>query len=268
MAVIITVVVAVCALLAGVFGRRPLRRQLAAIETPNLTVRDFILPLQALTVFVLAYVLVTASSSHSRAEEAVRQEARILDHMYEAADFVPAAPRQRLQGDIACYVRAVRHQEWPAMAHGRGSSAPETWSRDVHGTLRGVDTKSTPFGQLVSAEEKRDEARQTRIAESTPTIPGPVYWLMLASLAVLVINLGLCLPATKNLTVTCGLVVFTALLTATLLATRDVDRPFGGVIQIKATPLTVLEDRLSREYTATYREAGPPCREDGGRRAS
>ncbi|MBZ4320480.1 bestrophin-like domain [Streptomyces huiliensis] len=265
---IITVVVAVCALVAGVLGRRPLRRQLAEVETPTLTVRDFVLPLQALTVFVLAYVLVTASSSHSRAEEAVRQEARVLDHMYEAADFVPAEPRRRLQGDITCYVRAVRSREWPAMAHGHSSSAPETWSRGIHSTLRGLDTKGTPFGQLVSGDEKRDETRQTRIAESTPTIPGPVYWLMLASLAVLVINLGLCLPATKNLTVTLGLVVFTALLTATLLATRDVDRPFGGIILIKPTPLATLERHMSGQYAAAYRQDRLPCDQEGDRRAA
>lgn len=82
---IVTIVVAVGAVLSGVFGRRLLRRQLESLKTPTLTVRDFVLPLQALTVFVLAFVLVTASNSNGRAEEAVRKEAKALGHMYDVA---------------------------------------------------------------------------------------------------------------------------------------------------------------------------------------
>ncbi|MEV4440728.1 DUF4239 domain-containing protein [Streptomyces sp. NPDC049577] len=262
---LITIVVVVCALAAGIAGRRLLSKQLAALETPTLTVRDFVLPLQALTVFVLAYVLVMASGSNDKAEEAVRQEAQVLDHMYKTADFAPAAPRQRLQGDIACYVRAVRSAEWPAMADGHGSPTPDAWSSDFHTTLQGMDAKNAPFSQLISADEDRDQARQTRVAESTPAIPGPVYWLLLATLAVLVVVLGLCLPAAKSLTVTATFVVLTALLTCVLLAIRDVERPFSGVIQIKPTALTALEDNMSRDYTADY-HAQPPCTESGAQR--
>ncbi|GHE81959.1 hypothetical protein GCM10018785_57530 [Streptomyces longispororuber] len=57
---ITTVVVAALALVVGVIGHWVLRGRLEAEEIPALTVRDFVLPLQTLTVFVLAFVLVTA----------------------------------------------------------------------------------------------------------------------------------------------------------------------------------------------------------------
>ncbi|MEU4213385.1 DUF4239 domain-containing protein [Streptomyces sp. NPDC026206] len=262
---IITVVVAACALIVGVVGRRLLRDELAALETPTLTVRDFVLPLQALTVFVLAYVLVMASGSNGRAEEAVRQETEVLDHMYKAADFAPAAPRQRLQADLICYVRAVRSAEWAAMAHGQGSPVPDVWSSDFHATFKTMDTKAAPFSMLVSADRDRDQARQTRVAESTPAIPGAVYWLLLAALAILVITLGLCLPPANNATVTAALVVLTALLACVLLTIRDVERPFSGVIQIKPSAMTALEDNMTKDFTAAYGNNHLPCDENGSK---
>ncbi|MBT2384452.1 DUF4239 domain-containing protein [Streptomyces sp. ISL-11] len=207
-----------------------------------------------------------ASGSNGKAEEAVRQEAQTLDHMYKAADFAPTAPRRRLQGDITCYVRAVRSAEWPAMADGHGSPTPDAWASDFHTALLSMDVKSAPLSQLISADQDRDQARQTRVAESTPAIPSPVYWLLLATLSVLVVLLGLCLPTAKSITVTAALVVLTALLTCVLLAIRDVERPFSGIIQIKPTALTALEDNMSRHYTATYRHAQLPCTESGAKR--
>lgn len=260
---IITVVVAACALVAGVVGRWLLRDELAALDTPTLTIRDFVLPLQALTVFVLAFVLVMASNSNGKAEEAVRQEAQVLDHMYKAADFAPVAPRQRLQADLVCYVRAVRSTEWPAMAHGHGSAAPDAWSSDFHATFKSMDTKSASFGLLVAGDKARDQARQTRVAESTPTIPNAVYWLLLAALAVLVVTLGLCLPPANNVVVTVGLVVLTALLACVLLAIRDVERPFNGLIQIKPIAMTALEDNMTKAFTTAYPDARLRCDEHG-----
>ncbi|MEV2255580.1 DUF4239 domain-containing protein [Streptomyces sp. NPDC050147] len=262
---IVTIVVAVGAVLAGVFGRRLLRRQLESLETPTLTVRDFVLPLQALTVFVLAFVLVMASNSNGRAEEAVRKEAKALDHMYEVADFAPAPQRQRLQADVICYVRSVRSSEWPAMAHGHGSTGPSTWTSDFHAALQDMGTDAAPFTMLLASDKERDQYRQTRVAESTPTIPSTVYWVMLAALAVLVVVLGLCLPQTKSATVTATLIVTTALLTSVLLVIRDVERPFSGMIQISSGAMTAVDDDLTKNYTATHGDHRMPCDEQGNR---
>ncbi|MET9516472.1 hypothetical protein [Streptomyces sp. NPDC002994] len=256
---ITTVVVAGLALVAGVAGHWFLRGRLEAEETPSLTIRDFVLPLQTLTVFVLAFVLVTASTSNGKADEAVRNEAGVVDHMFEVADYAPSAQRQRLQADVVCYVRAVRAAEWPAMAQGRGSKVPNTWSTDFRAGLRQMGDGASAFGMLVSADKERSEARQTRIAESTPAIPSAVYWLMLAALAFLVITLALCLPRRNTALVTMGLVVLTALLTTVLLVIRDVERPFSGVIQVTPAAMTAVEDDISEDFTEVYGEGRLPC---------
>ncbi|MDN3292823.1 hypothetical protein QWM81_01935 [Streptomyces ficellus] len=262
---IITIIVAALALVAGVVGHWVLRGRLEAGETPALTVRDFVLPLQTLTVFVLAFVLVTASTSNGKADEAARNEAGLVDHMFEVAEYAPAAQRQRLQGDVVCYARAVRAYEWPAMAHGQGAKEPSVWTTDFRAGMQQMGADAAAFGMLVSTDKERSQARQTRIAESTPAIPDAVYWLMLAALAFLVVTLGLCLPRTNTALVTGGLVVLTALLTTVLLVIRDIERPFSGVIRVSPTAMKGTETDIADDYTAAYGSGRLPCDRDGAR---
>jgi uncharacterized protein YbaA (DUF1428 family) len=261
--VLITIVVAAAAMILGVIGHWVLRSRLEETETPSLTVRDFVLPLQTLTVFVLAFVLVTASTSNGKADEAARKEAAVVDHMFEVADFAPTAQRQRVQGDVVCYARAVRAHEWPAMAQGHGATEPSTWTTDFRQALRQMGSDAAVFSMLVAADKERAQARQTRIAESTPAIPSAVYWLMLAALAFLVITLALCLPRRNTALVTSGLVVLTALLTTVLLVIRDVERPFNGAIQIPPAAITATEEDITEDYHLTYRTGRLPCDADG-----
>ncbi|MFF1717026.1 hypothetical protein [Streptomyces sp. NPDC058268] len=70
-------------------------------DDAGMAVKDLVGPLLTLTVLLLAFVLVTANGSYGKAEVA-----------------------------SVCYARAVRAQEWPAMADGEGSGAPSVWSTD------------------------------------------------------------------------------------------------------------------------------------------
>ncbi|MBM7167591.1 hypothetical protein JQK87_04050 [Streptomyces sp. G44] len=111
------------------------------------------------------------------------------------------------------------------MAHGHGSTGPNTWTYDFYAASQDMGTDADPFAVLLASDKERDQYRQTRVAESTPAILSAVYWGMLAALAVLVVVLGLCLPQKKSATVTATLIVTTALLTSVLLVIRDVERP-------------------------------------------
>lgn len=263
--VIITIVVAALALIGGLIAHWVLRCRLEETETPSLTIRDFVLPLQTLTVFVLAFVLVTASTSNGKADEAARKEAGVVDHIFEVADYAPASQRQRLQADVVCYARAVHAYEWSAMADGHGARQPSAWTTDFRAALKQMGTEAPAFNMLVSADKERSEARQTRIAESTPAIPSAVYWLTLAALAFLVVALALCLPRKNTLLVTSGLIVLTALLTTVLLVIRDVERPFNGAIQISPTAINGVVDDITDDYTTAYGNDRLPCTEKGAK---
>ncbi|WP_369215710.1 hypothetical protein [Streptomyces flavofungini] len=264
----LVIVVAVLALLAGLLANRFLRpRLLTSDDDEGMAVKDLVGPLLTLTVLLLAFVLVTASASYGKAEVASRGEARALDQLVETAEYAPGEQRARIQADAVCYARAVRHQEWPAMSDGKGSTAPSVWSTDVRRSFSGLQGKPV-FGMLVAADNKRSDEREERLTQATASIPSAIFWFLLATLTFTVVALGICLPRRNNRGQIITLTLITALLTATLCIIRDVDRPFGGIIDVKPTAISEIERQSERDFLANHSAADVPCDEEGNRRGA
>ncbi|MFF5638747.1 hypothetical protein [Streptomyces sp. NPDC012825] len=103
---ILVIVVAVLALLAGLAANRFLRpRLLSEDDDTGMAVKDLVGPLLTLTVLLLAFVLVTANGSYGKAEVASRGEAKAVDQLVEAAEYAPAAQKAAIQADAVCYAR-------------------------------------------------------------------------------------------------------------------------------------------------------------------
>ncbi|MFE1288375.1 hypothetical protein [Streptomyces sp. NPDC058751] len=261
----LVIVVAVLALLAGLAANRFLRpRLITGDDDEGMAVKDLVGPLLTLTVLLLAFVLVTASSSYGKAEIASRAEARAVDQLVEAAEYGPAAQRARIQAGAVCYARAVRHQEWLAMADGAGSAAPSVWSTDFRKTFRSMQGE-TPFGMLVAIDNNRSEEREERLTQATASIPATIFWFLLATLTITVVALGICLPRRNNRGQLVTLAVITALLTTALVIIRDVDRPFGGIINVSPTAITEAERQATRDFVANHPASELPCDAHGDR---
>ncbi|MFG2651402.1 hypothetical protein [Streptomyces sp. NPDC048436] len=264
---VLVIVVAVLALLTGLAANRYLRpRLLSEDDDTGMAVKDLVGPLLTLTVLLLAFVLVTANGSYGKAEVASRGEARALDQLVESAEYAPAPQRAQIQAGAACYARSVRTQEWPAMADGSGSSAPSVWSTDFRHTFRTLEGKPV-FGMLVAADNKRSDEREERLTQATASIPSAILWFLLATLVITVVALGICIPRKNNRGQLITLTVITALLTSTLCIIRDVDRPFGGIIDVRPTAITEAERQANRDFLAHHTAAELPCDADGNRRA-
>ncbi|MFE6229190.1 MULTISPECIES: DUF4239 domain-containing protein [unclassified Streptomyces] len=264
---VLVIVVAVLALLAGLAANRWLRPRLVGDDDDTgMGVKDLVGPLLTMTVLLLSFVLVTANGSFGKAEVASRGEARALDQLVETAEYAPVAQRSRIQADAVCYARAVREQEWPAMGDGKGSPAPSVWSTDFRKTFRALEGKPV-FGMLVAADSKRSDEREERLTQATASIPSAIMWFLLATLLITVTALGICLPRRNNRGQIITLVVITALLTTALCIIRDVDRPFGGIIDVRPTAITEAERQATRDFTTNHPAADLPCDEKGNRRA-
>ncbi|MFJ9420337.1 hypothetical protein ACIRPT_40240 [Streptomyces sp. NPDC101227] len=261
---IIVIVVPVLALLAALAANRFLRPRLVPEDDEGMNVRDLVGPLLTLTVLLLAFTLVTASSSYKSAQEAVRAEAGAVDNLAEVAEYAPAAQRDRLQVDVICYARAVRAHEWPAMSNGNSSAVASTWSTDFRAAFKTISDHPS-FGMLVSADNARAKARQDRLAESTPAVPDLIFWFLLVTLTVTVIALGMCLPRKNNKAQLSALVLVTALLASTLVIIRDAEEPFGGAIDVKSTALADVEVQASRPFLAGRGAHHLPCDAQGKR---
>ncbi|WP_426367742.1 hypothetical protein [Streptomyces sp. E-08] len=124
---LLVILVAVAALLAGLAADRYLRpRLLTEDDDTGMAVKDLVGPLLTLTVLLLAFVLVTANGSYGKAEVASRGEARALDQLVETAEYAPQVQRSRIQADVVCYARAVRTRQATRdfLAHSRVTELP------------------------------------------------------------------------------------------------------------------------------------------------
>ncbi|WP_328946865.1 hypothetical protein OG259_40720 [Streptomyces sp. NBC_00250] len=185
----------------------------------------------------------------------------------ETAEYAPEAQHAQIQSAAVCYARAVRTQEWSAMADGKGSPAPSVWSADFRTTFRTLDGKPV-FGMLIAADNKRSDEREELLTQATASIPSAILWFLLATPTITVVALGVCLPHRNNRGQLITLVVITALLTTALCIIRDVDRPFGGIINVDPVATTEAERQATRDFTANHPASELPCDAEGNRRAA
>ncbi|MFF8601489.1 hypothetical protein ACF065_20075 [Streptomyces sp. NPDC015232] len=121
---------------------------------------------------------------------------------------------------------------------------------------------------LIAADNKRSDEREERLTQATASIPSAIMWFLLATLIITVTALGICLPRRNNRGQILTLVVITALLTTALCIIRDVDRPFGGIIDVEPTAIAEAERQATRDFTANHPASALPCDEHGNRRAA
>ncbi|MFI8281420.1 hypothetical protein ACIGBH_42675 [Streptomyces sp. NPDC085929] len=261
--VIIIIVVGALALIAGLAANHFLRGRRLGEDVEGLSVPDLVAPLTMLTIVILAFTLVTASSSYGKAEEAARLEAGSMEDAYQVIEYAPAAQRERLKADIICYARAVRSLEWPAMAHSHRSDVPSAWSADLHTTLMETRGNFPSFGLLVSANNDRSLARLTRLAESGTSVPPPIMFFLLGTMALTVTTLALFLPTGRKRKEVAVLLVLTTLFLGALLIIQDAQYPFSGAIKLEPTAIDRVDHVLTEDFQARYGPGRLPCDSHG-----
>src|SRR5262245_35282860 len=61
---------------------------------------------------MLGFVIFLAFESYDTSRSGAEAEAQLVMQQFETAQFMPAAYRGQLSGELVCYARAVVHQEW------------------------------------------------------------------------------------------------------------------------------------------------------------
>ena len=131
---------------------------------------------------LLAFVMFVAFESFNEARDAAEAEAAEVKNLFHSADFLPADTRAEIQGELACYGRAVVHEEWPAMRFGGSAPVVETWVNDFYESLRGVEPRTeaqtVAYRQLFVEDAAREEARRERVLESELIVSAPVWFVL------------------------------------------------------------------------------------------
>jgi hypothetical protein len=113
-------------------------------------------------------------------EPVIRGRRRRVDVPH--ARYFSAAERDRLEGELICYARAVVDQEWPAMEDGESSPVVDEWHLEMENTLRNIDLRSevqqAGYRTLLEEREVRSVARRDRLTEGDPIVSAPVWFIL------------------------------------------------------------------------------------------
>jgi hypothetical protein len=214
---------------------------------------------------LVGFVFLLAFGSYSSARASSSDEAVAalsLDHVTER---FPADVRMALQSDIACYGRAVVHDEWPAMADHRTSSVVDHWETAMDADFYGFEPRGTlqedAAQNWFTETDALRQARQERIAEAPRFVPGSI-WVLLLLVGAAVIGFSLLFADRRELRssqIALVIAVATAV-AASLLIVNFLDRPYGeheGAIKPVAMRATL--DAMQRDLVAGGHPVDPAC---------
>jgi len=223
-------------------------------------------PSVTLLALFLAFVLAGASESYSQAKTAAQNEASVVDGFFETAGYLDDPSRQRLQRAALCYARSVAGPEWEAMRTGDASSVPAHWTGSgpdgMRREFRALGPGNSLFSTLTSADQRRDDARRSRLAESNPTISDAVLAFLLAVAAAVVLYHAVTSPPRSILHIV-ATVFAAATLLAGLAAIHTLDRPFSGATRIDPTQMRITADDIAEDYVERYGPARVGCDANG-----
>ena len=219
-----------------------------------------------LAAFLLAIVLSGAGTSYAGAQKAAKQEADVIDSLYESAAYVDMPFRQKIQAAAVCYARAVVGPEWKTLAKGTTSPVPNNWTGSRPGGLRATFLEMTPeatgFSLVQSADSQRGNLRTERVTQANPTVATAIVWFMVVLVSMSLGGLAYSIPHRKNTGQLLALGVVALSFVVAMGLIYNLDRPFSGVLALKPTAMETTRDDIVEDYLDDYKTK-PPCDEEG-----
>jgi hypothetical protein len=245
--------VAVRRLVPGAVLREPAR------GTPMLTM------LGTAFAVLLAFITLAAFQTYNGAKSGAASEADAVLEMFRTAEFFGAHERDELRSDLVCYGRSVVSAEWPAMGDGHSSPQVDAWIAAYRDLFARLDLASARarlgFQEVLQEARARTDGRQERLDEATPSVPTPL-WLVLVLGGVVAIVLQLAMADRRErLAVQCGMIAgVAAIVAAGLLLVSFLDHPYEGHTgSIQPTDM----QRTLTEMRAASPNLSIPCNANG-----
>ena len=215
------------------------------------------------------FVIFLAFTTYDQSRNGAEAEALLVAQQFETAQFMPAAVRSRLSGELICYARAVVHQEWPRMEDGTAGETFNPWAVPLFRTLKLADPKSVPeqeaYSKWLDQTSDREEARRDRIHGAENVVPDSLWIvLLLAAGVIFCFMLFFADPTEGAVTQAMLMGSVISVVTVSLLVIRVLDSPYRdapGQLQPAAMERTLVI--LEEERRVVGDEAPLPCDEEG-----
>ncbi|MFD5268296.1 hypothetical protein [Streptomyces sp. NPDC058335] len=189
---------------------------------------------------VLGLAIAGVWEARSVAQDHVQAEAQSLHEISERVRVYPVGVRDRVRGDIDAYVSHVVTTEWKAMADKgevteRGDELLERLRVDLTDYRPASDFEAQAYQPLLDQMATADQARNSRAGSTGATMPGVVWFGLLAG-AVITVGMvfALQIRRTTRELILAGL--FSALIAFLLFLIWDFDAPYSRGITASAEP--------------------------------
>jgi len=218
------------------------------------------------------FIVYLAYTSYDQSRAGAESEALTVAQQYETAQFLPAAVRPRLTGQLVCYARSVVGIEWPLMEAGRTESTLNPWAVSLFTTMKLVEPRTAAeqnaYGNWFDQTSDREQARRDRIHGAEGIIPGSL-WVVLILLGgvVLVYVLFYADRAERARSQAMMIASAATAVVATVLAVRALDNPYRpGIGSLKPTAMERTLGIIDAARTTLGQTAPPPCNTAGAPR--
>jgi Protein of unknown function (DUF4239) len=185
---------------------------------------------------ILGFMFYTVWTNFTAAQLNTDLEASSLTNVYRLAAGLPDSARAKLEAVARSYADAVIHEDWPEMARGEipdgGSHRFNDLMWQVLTTLQTTtDSESTAHDHALSELSNLAQLRRTRFIQSATHLP-IIFWCVLLVGGSLTI-LSVAMFGSRSYPVHLFQVLsLTLLITLSLLAIADLDRPFRGWVRV------------------------------------
>ncbi|WP_411104651.1 hypothetical protein [Streptomyces sp. cmx-4-9] len=216
-------------------------------ETPDV-IEYMTMMIGVIYAIVLGLAIAGVWEGRGAAQEYVRQEAQALHEVHVRAEVYPAEVRQKIRSDVDAYVTYVVDTEWKEMTKSneltdRGGELLERIRRDVTDYAPQTDHEGQAYQPLVDQVAVADDARNARGLSAGATMPG-VVWFGLIAGALVTVGLIFTLQIRRSFRELLLAGLFSALIAFLLFLIWDFDAPFGRGISATAEPFIALFPKL------------------------
>jgi hypothetical protein len=218
---------------------------------------------------LLGLIVFLAFTIYDESKSGAEVEALAVVQQFETAQFLPAAARGKLGGELICYGRSVVGQEWPRMETGSESGAINPWSLALFRTMETVQPESaaeqSAYDKWFELTSTREEARRDRVHAAEGVIPTPL-WRVLFFIAGIVVVYMLFFADSGERAVVQGLLMgsVVAVMVATLLLIGILDKPYRpGLGQLRPVAMGQTLGLIDQARAALDQDDPPPCDAEG-----
>ncbi|MGW2250851.1 bestrophin-like domain [Kitasatospora sp. NPDC001660] len=217
-------------------------------ETPD--VIDYItMMIGVVYAIVLGLAIAGVWEARGAAQDDVLREAQSLQEVSDRVVVYPAEVRDKIRADVDAYVTYVVQTEWKYMRdHGaisdKGTELLDQVRADVATRQPANELEAQSYQPVMDRISAADEARNARGQNAGPTMPGVVWFGLIAgALVTFGMLFALQIRRTPRELVLAG--CFSVLIAFLLFMIWDFDEPFGRSVSVTTQPFTDLFPQLN-----------------------